>query len=96
MRKPGVAVASAYVLLLGTTVASNAQLAVSANDAKVKLINGKQEVQTNPPADSVTVIDLKANPPKVLAELRCPTARSARRSTSPWHPKKTSPWWRAP
>jgi DNA-binding beta-propeller fold protein YncE len=74
MRKPGVAVALAHVLLLGTTVASDAQLALSANDAKVKLINGKQELQKNPPADSVTVIDLKANPPKVLAELEVPNS----------------------
>lgn len=64
----GAAVAAA-LLLLSMAGAAHAQLAISANDAKVKLINGKVEVQESPPSDTLTFIDLGSNPPKVLAEL---------------------------
>jgi DNA-binding beta-propeller fold protein YncE len=64
----------AALLLAGTAVAAFAQLAVSANDAKVKLVDGKVEVQKSPPADTITFIDLRASPPKVLAELEVPNS----------------------
>ena len=51
-----------------------AQLAVSANDNKVTLDNGTNRVVANPPPDTVTVIDLNAKPPRVLAELNVPTS----------------------
>src|SRR5262245_62862627 len=51
-----------------------AQLAVSANDAKVKLIDGKVVVEKEPSADTVAIIDLRANPPKLLAELEVPNS----------------------
>ncbi|MBO0763842.1 MAG: YncE family protein [Hyphomicrobiaceae bacterium] len=66
--------APAAVLLVATAAAANAQIAVSANDAKVKLVNGKVEVAKSPPADTVAFIDLRANPPKVLAELEVPAS----------------------
>ena len=50
------------------------QLAVSANDNKATLDNGTNKVVANPPADTVTVIDLGARPPKVVAELNVPTS----------------------
>jgi DNA-binding beta-propeller fold protein YncE len=56
----------------GTAVA-HAQLAVSANDAKVKLVDGRVEVQKGAP-DTVAIIDLRANPPKLLAELEAPAS----------------------
>ena len=62
----------ASLLVAGTAVAAYAEIAVSANDAKVKLVNGKVEVQKSPPADTVTFIDLRASPPKVLAEIDVP------------------------
>jgi DNA-binding beta-propeller fold protein YncE len=62
----------AAVLVGGTAAAAYAEIAVSANDAKVKLVNGKVEVQKSPPADTVTFIDLRASPPKVLAEMDVP------------------------
>src|SRR5262245_66427740 len=74
MRNPSTAAALAALLVAGTVAAAYAQIAVSANDAKVKLVNGKQEVQTSPTPDSVTFIDLKANPPRVLAELEVPNS----------------------
>jgi DNA-binding beta-propeller fold protein YncE len=64
----------AAILVAGTAAAATAQLAISANDAKVKLVDGKSEVQKSPPADTVTVIDLRANPPKVLAEINVPNS----------------------
>ena len=54
--------------------AAQAQLAISANDAKVKLVDGKVEVQKNPRADTLTFIDLRSNPPKVVAEIEAPNS----------------------
>jgi len=62
----------AAALVGGTAAAAYAEIAVSANDAKVKLVNGKVEVQKSPPADTVTFIDLRASPPKALAEIEVP------------------------
>jgi hypothetical protein len=64
------------VLLIaqGSAPGVSAQLAISANDAKVKLVDGKVEVLTSPLPDTVTIIDMRANPPKVLAELEVPNS----------------------
>ncbi len=64
----------AALLVAGTAVAAYAQLAISANDAKLKLVDGKAEVQKSPAPDTVTVIDLRATPPKVLAEINVPNS----------------------
>ena len=64
----------AAVLVGVTGAAAYAEIAVSANDAKLKLVNGKAEVQKSPPADTVTFIDLRASPPKVLAEIEVPNS----------------------
>ena len=64
----------AVVLAAGTTTAAYAQLAVSANDAKVKLVNGKVEVVKSPPPDTVSFIDLRASPPKGVAEIDVPNS----------------------
>jgi len=61
-------------LPMGFQGAANAQLAISANDAKVKLVDGKVTVQPNASADTVTFIDLRVNPPKVVAELEVPNS----------------------
>jgi hypothetical protein len=50
------------------------QSAISANDTKLKLVDGKAEVQKGTPADTVTVIDMRVTPPKVLAELNVPNS----------------------
>ena len=71
--RTGVAVLAA-LLVAGTAAAAYAEIAVSANDAKVKLVNGKQEVQKGPLPDTVTFIDLRATPPKVLAEIEVPNS----------------------
>src|SRR5205085_11032742 len=74
MRDHTRAAALAGLLVAGTAVAAYAEIAISANDAKVKLVNGKVEVQKSPPADTVTFIDLRASPPKVLAEIDIPNS----------------------
>jgi DNA-binding beta-propeller fold protein YncE len=51
-----------------------AQIAISANDNKVINVDGKNVIVQNPPADTVTIIDLGAKPPKVIAELKAPTS----------------------
>jgi len=48
------------------------QLLLSTNDNKVTLVNGVATVVKSPPPDTLTVIDLKAWPPKVVAELDVP------------------------
>src|SRR6058998_309309 len=51
---------------------AHGQLLLSTNDNKVTLVNGVATVVKNPPADTLTVIDIKAWPPKVVAELEVP------------------------
>jgi DNA-binding beta-propeller fold protein YncE len=58
------------VLLLAT--AAQAQLAVTSNDNKVMLDNGTVKIVQNPAPDTVTIIDLKASPPRVVAEIAAP------------------------
>jgi DNA-binding beta-propeller fold protein YncE len=67
-------VLAVLVIAQGSAAGVSAQLAVSANDAKVKLVDGKVEVLTSPLPDTVTIIDMRANPPKALAELEVPNS----------------------
>jgi len=57
---------------LALATAAHAQLAVTSNDNKVMLDNGTVKVVQNPAPDTVTVLDLKASPPRVLAEIAAP------------------------
>lgn len=50
------------------------QLVLSANDAKVTLVDGVTTVVSNPPPDTVTVIDVAASPPKIVAEIPAPAS----------------------
>jgi len=64
------------VLLLPLSLAAMsgaaAEIAVSTNDNKVALVNGATQVVRNPAPDTLTIIDLGASPPKVLAEIPVP------------------------
>jgi DNA-binding beta-propeller fold protein YncE len=51
-----------------------AQIAVTANDAKMELINGVGTVVKNPGPDTVAIIDLKSSPPKLIAEINAPAS----------------------
>lgn len=64
----------AMAAAMGLQAAAAAEYAVSANDGKVRLVDGKVEVVKNAPADTVTVIDLSANPPRVLTEVNVPNS----------------------
>ena len=66
----------AFALIAGQLLASvaNAEIAVSVNDSKVKLVNGVATVVPNPPADTAAIIDLKQSPPRVLAEINVPAS----------------------
>ena len=67
-----VALASTLAISCARTAA--AQIAVSSNDNKVTLDNGVIKVVKNPPADTVSIIDLKVFPPKVIAEVKAPSS----------------------
>jgi DNA-binding beta-propeller fold protein YncE len=62
------------IAILSIGSAAQAQLAVSANDNKVQLVNGVVKVLPNPAPDTVSIIDLKARPPRVIAELQAPVS----------------------
>jgi DNA-binding beta-propeller fold protein YncE len=64
----------ALALLPVLTVAATAQIAVSANDNKAVLVNGANVVPDNPAADTVSIIDIGASPPKVIGELKAPAS----------------------
>src|SRR5499426_866301 len=64
----------AGAMSMAAAVDLSAQIAVSANDSKVKLVDGKVVVQKDPAPDTVSIIDLRANPPRVLAEIEVPNS----------------------
>ena len=55
-------------------VPARAELAVSGNDGKATLENGVQVVPKEVVPDSVTIIDMSASPPKVVAEIEAPAS----------------------
>src|SRR5262245_11512106 len=66
--------ATALAALLSLSSGAGAQLALSANHGKPGLAAGVNAVPANPAPDSVTIIDLNATPPKVIAEIPVPTS----------------------
>ena len=62
------------LLTLIPTSAALAQIAVSVNDNKVMLVNGAVQVVQNPVPDTMTVIDLKASPPRAISEIPVPAS----------------------
>jgi len=67
-----IAIATAALPLLPRDAA--AQIAVSSNDGKVMLNSGTVSVPANAADDTVTIIDLGASPPKIIAELKAPSS----------------------
>lgn len=65
---------AAAVLMSLSTLDGHAQIVVSANDNKVTLVNGTTPVVPNAPDDTVSIIDLGVNPPKLLVELKAPSS----------------------
>jgi DNA-binding beta-propeller fold protein YncE len=64
----------AAVAALALVPDARAQIAVSANDNKVMLDNGVVKVVPNAPPDTVSIIDLRASPPRVIAEVQAPVS----------------------
>jgi DNA-binding beta-propeller fold protein YncE len=66
----------AQLVFLAALFSTNAaaQIAISANDGKVTLIDGVNSVRPDPQPDTITILDVSVSPPKVLAELRVPTS----------------------
>jgi len=62
---------SSLVCAAGTV---GAEIAISVNDNKLALVNGVGTVVQNPAPDTVTIIDLGASPPRVLAEIPAPAS----------------------
>jgi DNA-binding beta-propeller fold protein YncE len=69
-------IVAALALLAVAIVApvADAQIAVSANDNKVVLVNGVVTVVGSAPPDTVSIIDLKASPPRVIGEVSAPVS----------------------
>ena len=65
---------AAVVGMFGPTPVLLAQIAVSANDNKVVLVNGAATVVQNPAPDTVAIIDFKQFPPKITAEIEVPAS----------------------
>ena len=68
-----------FLAALGTVALTagspaEAQLAISANDNKVALVNGVAQVVQNPAPDTITIISLSAPGPRVVAEIPVPTS----------------------
>jgi DNA-binding beta-propeller fold protein YncE len=53
---------------------AKAQIVVSANDAKVRLVDGVNTTVPDAPPDTVTIIQLSKGQPRVLAELQVPNS----------------------
>ena len=72
MKSPRLVALVALFAVVALVPVAHGQLLLSTNDNKVTLVNGATTVVKSPPPDTLTVIDLKAWPPKVLAELDVP------------------------
>src|SRR2546426_9845232 len=72
MNPPRLATVVVLLAVLVLVPAAHGQLLLSTNDNKVTLVNGVTTVVKSPPPDTLTIIDLKAWPPKVVAELEVP------------------------
>ncbi|WP_088344405.1 MULTISPECIES: YncE family protein [Rhodomicrobium] len=66
--------AAGLFVLSACICGANAQIAVSANDGRATLNDGANAVVDPPVPDSVTLIDLSAMPPKVIAEIAAPAS----------------------
>src|SRR5262249_30516970 len=72
MSLPRLAAVAVTLAMLSGAELAHAQLLLSTNDNKVALVNGVATVVKSQPPDTLTVIDIKSWPPKVVAELDVP------------------------
>jgi DNA-binding beta-propeller fold protein YncE len=72
MKTPRLVAPTVLLAVVAFVPVAHGQLLLSTNDNKVTLVNGTATVVKSPPPDTLTIIDLKAWPPKVVAELDVP------------------------
>ena len=72
MKSPRLVALVALFAVVALVPVAHGQLLLSTNDNKVTLVNGVATVVKSPPPDTLTVIDIKSWPPKVVAELDVP------------------------
>jgi len=82
-------IATGFFVLPAIIFNANAQIAVSANDGKATLVDGTTSVPENPAPDTVTLIDLGASPPKVIAEIQAPASVASPPSSAAISPDGT-------
>jgi DNA-binding beta-propeller fold protein YncE len=73
-RPAPVAAGLALLASIAMAPAAGAQIAVSGNDNKVVLVNGVVTVVPTAPPDTVSIIDLKTSPPRVVGEVAAPVS----------------------
>jgi len=66
----------ALLIVLLFALPVRAQIAVSANDTTEILVDGARVMVPDAPPDTVTLIDLSARPPRIIAELNAPSSWS--------------------
>lgn len=71
---PVLAVLGLAILIGGAPRGAGAQIALSANDNKLVIENGRTRTVRDPAPDTLSVIDLGANPPVVRAEITVPAS----------------------
>jgi DNA-binding beta-propeller fold protein YncE len=59
---------------LGFPALAHAQLVVSANDAKVTLVDGVNTTVSKAPPDTVTFVEIRGSSPRILAEVPAPNS----------------------
>jgi DNA-binding beta-propeller fold protein YncE len=67
-------VAYLIIVVLTTQSVTHAQIAVSANDGKVALVNGVNTPRPDPQPDTVTILDTSVTPPRLIGEVQAPTS----------------------
>ena len=72
MNPPRLATVVVMFAVLVIVHVTHGQLLLSTNDNKVTLVNGVATVVKSPPPDTLTVIDIKSWPPRVVAEVNVP------------------------
>jgi DNA-binding beta-propeller fold protein YncE len=74
MSRRRMAAAMAAAITTSMALTAHAEIAVTSNDNKVTLDNGVIKVVKNPAADTVSIIDLKTSPPKIIGEVKAPSS----------------------
>jgi DNA-binding beta-propeller fold protein YncE len=74
MKTPHIMACVILIITATHTEVGRAQIAISANDGKVALVNGVNTPRPDPQSDTVTIFDTSVLPPRVLGELQAPTS----------------------